>query len=71
MSKKISKTKTTKRRTKIQNLPIGEKELTTSEKKKVKGGKGHTGGVNVAMADGSVRFITDGTSNTVLPAIQK
>lgn len=32
------KSNTTKRRTKVKNLPVGEKELTAAEKKKVKGG---------------------------------
>ena len=48
--------------------PKGEaNELTTDELKHVKGG--HSGGVNVALGDGSVRFvkstttIQDGTSN--------
>jgi len=32
-------------------------------------GSGHAGGVNVAMADGSVRFLTDNTKLTILSAM--
>jgi hypothetical protein len=38
MAKNTKTTKTTKRRTKVNKLSAGEKELTAAEKKKVKGG---------------------------------
>jgi prepilin-type processing-associated H-X9-DG protein len=51
-----------KSRIKIEDLPQAEEELTPEEAKEVQGG--HGGGVNVLLADGSVRFAssTDGTS---------
>jgi prepilin-type processing-associated H-X9-DG protein len=58
-------------RIKIEDLPQPEKELSPEEQQDVKGGA-HTGGVNVLMADGSVRqiSITDGTSNTLTDNIK-
>jgi prepilin-type processing-associated H-X9-DG protein len=78
----MAKNKARKRSVKVGDLPETERELTAEEQKKVKGGavvnheeqfSSHSGGVNIAMADGSVRKtdITDGTSNTLLPAVQK
>jgi prepilin-type processing-associated H-X9-DG protein len=45
-------------RIEIDDLPRAEKELTDEEEKGVSGG---TGGVNVMMGDGSVRFTVDST----------
>ena len=69
-------------RVKIDQPKAEANELTSTEMKKVKGG--HSGGVNVLMGDGSVRFtktstsitdgtsnITDGTSNTIMIGEQK
>ena len=62
-------------RVKIDQPKGDASELSTDELKKVKGG--HSGGVNVLMGDGSVRFtktspsITDGTSNTIMVGEQK
>ena len=54
----------TKNRINIDDLPKPEEELTTDEQNNV--GGGHSGGANVLLGDGSVRFVkstTDG--NTV------
>jgi prepilin-type processing-associated H-X9-DG protein len=57
----------TKKRTNVKNLSKTAKNLTPAQAKRVKGGTtAHPGGINVLMADGSVRNITDGTSNTLL-----
>ena len=61
----------TKKRTNVKNLPKTKQELTPGQAKRVKGGTAHPGGVNVALADGSVRNVSDGTSNTLLSAVQK
>ena len=54
----------TPKRINIDDLAKPEQELSEDEEKDVTGG--HSGGVNVAMADGSVRFISSGISgNTV------
>jgi len=64
---------TKKKRTKANDLPKTKQELTPKQAKRVKGGSVHTGGVNVLLGDGSVRFadIKDGTSNTLLTAEKK
>ena len=54
MAKKTATTKS-KRRAKVKELST-EQELTPNHAKSVQGG--HSGGVNMVMADGSVRFIT-------------
>lgn len=61
----------TKKRTNAKNLPKTKQELTPEQAKRVQGS--HSGGVNALMSDGSVKFanITDGTSNTLLNAVQK
>ena len=51
--------KRTRKRTTVKNL-AAEKELTTKEMKKVKGG---------VFGDGSVRGIADGTARPSIPAI--
>ena len=63
----------TKKRTNVKNLSKTKQELTPGQARRVKGGVAHPSGINVALADGSVRVanISDGTSNTLLPAIQK
>ena len=63
----------TKKRTNVKELSKNTKDLTPDQAKRVKGGtrSSHTGGVQVVMADGSVRSITDGTSNTLLSAEKK
>jgi len=54
----------TKNRVNIDDLAKPEEELSADEANNVTGG--HSGGVNVAMADGSVRFISSSISgNTV------
>lgn len=57
----------TSKRTNVKNLKSA-KQLTRDQAKRVKGGSRtrHPGGINVSMGDGSVRNITDGTSNTLL-----
>ena len=57
----------TKKRTNVKKLKTA-KELTSDQAKRVQGGSGsgYHGGIQVALADGSVRNITDGTSNTIL-----
>lgn len=57
-------------RIKVEDLPQPEKELSPEEQQDVQGGA-HTGGVNVLLADGSVRqaSITDGTSNTLTDSV--
>jgi len=58
---------TKKKRTKAKDLPKTKRELTPGQAKRVKGGlTPYPGGIQVAMGDGSVRNITDGTSNTLL-----
>ncbi len=74
MPKKNTKTaKPSKRRTKVKELGTA-KNLDATETKKVRGGV-YPGGVNVLMADGSVRFVSssiqDGTSNTILDGAKK
>ena len=69
MPKKNTKTaKPSKQRTKVKKLGTA-RNLDAAETKKGRGGV-HPGGVNVLMADGSVRVfspsIKDGTSNTIL-----
>ena len=68
----------TKKRTNVKDLPKTKQKLTPEQAKRVKGGActnnlRHSGGINVALADGSVRNanITDGTSNTLLNAVKK
>jgi len=62
----------TKKRTNVKSLSKTAKNLTSEQAKRVKGGLvSSPGGVNVAMADGSVRNISDGTSNTLLTAEKK
>ena len=56
----------TKKRTDVKNLSKAPKNLTAAQAKRVKGGT--SSGVQVVMCDGSVRNITDGTSNTLLSA---
>ena len=59
----------TKKRTNVKSLSKTAKNLTPEQAKRVKGGlTAYPGGVQVVMADGSVRNITDGTSNTLLDA---
>jgi len=54
----------TTKRIQIDDLAKPERELSEEEENQVTGG--HTGGVNVAMGDGSVRFVSGGISgNTV------
>jgi prepilin-type processing-associated H-X9-DG protein len=54
----------TGKRINIDDLAKPEQELSDDEEKNVAGG--HSGGVNVLMADGSVRFVSNQTSsNTV------
>jgi prepilin-type processing-associated H-X9-DG protein len=62
----------TSKRANVKNLKTVQ-ELTPKQAKRVKGGSTpHPGGINVAMGDGSVRNIADGTSNTLLlPAVKK
>lgn len=68
---------TNKKRTKVQDLPKTKQELTPDQAKRVKGGLANNlsqAEQKVALGDGSVRTatsITDGTSNTLLPAVQK
>jgi len=66
------KTTNTKRRTNTKNRPHAEQELTEKEAKQVKGGDIRKGGwvLDVSYRPGTAS-ITDGTSNTVLPAGQK
>lgn len=66
MAKKTATTQS-KRRAKVKALPT-RKKLTAEQAKGVKGGI--SGGIQVAMGDGSVRNITDGTSNTII-AVKK
>jgi hypothetical protein len=49
-------------------LSKNTKDLTRDQAKRVKGGT--TSGVNAVLCDGSVRIV-DGTSNTLLNAVQK
>ena len=60
-----------KKRTNVKDLSKNTKDLTPDQAKRVKGG--NTSGVNVVLCDGSVRVvdIKDGTSNTLLNAVQK
>jgi len=56
------------------DLPKTKQELTPAQAKRVKGGlASNPAQLTVAMGDGSVRVtdIKDGTSNTLLPAIQR
>jgi prepilin-type processing-associated H-X9-DG protein len=64
MAKKTTTTKS-KRRANVKKLQTRQ-ELTADQAKSVQGGL-YPGGVQVVMADGSVRLtdITDGTSNTL------
>ena len=57
-----------KKRTNVKSLSKTAKNLTPAQARKVKGGIISPSGVQVVMADGSVRVadITDGTSNTLL-----
>jgi len=50
------------RRIDIDDLPKAAEELSDDEEQGVTGGGPHTGGVNVVLADGSVRFNTVGGS---------
>ena len=67
MAKKTATTKS-KRRAKVKELPA-KHQLTADEAKSVQGGV-FPGGMQVAMGDGSVRNIVDGTSNTII-AVKK
>ena len=54
----------TPKRINIDDLAQPEQELSEADEKNVTGG--HSGGINVAMGDGSVRFVSQGISgNTV------
>ena len=54
----------TAKRINIDDLAKPEQELSDDEKKDVTGG--YSGGINVVMGDGSVRFVSGGISgNTV------
>ncbi len=66
MAKKMTNTR---RRTKVKNPALAEQELTEKEAKQVKGGAIRKGGwvLDVSYGPGT-SSITDGTSNTVLPA---
>ena len=57
-----------KKRTNVKDLSKTAKTLTQDQAKRVKGG--NTSGVNMVLCDGSVRIV-DGTSNTLLNAVQK
>ena len=75
MPKKTKAAKNAKQRTEVKNLRTGTTDLSPKEAKKVKGGVIAIIAPQTSsrLADGSLKqsSITDGTSNTLLPYMEK